>query len=215
MKKQDVDLDTGEIRILNTIMQKSRIVVMSDDMLSLTRKYMTLRNMMRPESDYLFPSPDGTAYAADLLQRLFIRSFALANPHISQELLPPVRVYDLRRRFATAVLNCRIDEKQDVNSRLPYLRTYMGHRDIAATAYYIHLLPEQLVKSAGIDWERMGEIIIPSFPLLKLAVERTQYVGFFVLYRVFCFHTLRYMGSCKKSRYNTFFGITSFVPSSV
>lgn len=164
LKKQDVDLDTGEIRILNTKMQKSRIVVMSDDMLSLTRKYMTLRNMMRPESEYLFPSPDGTAYAADLLQRRFKRSFALANPHIPQEFLPPVRVYDLRHRFATAVLNRWIDEKQEVNSRLPYLRTYMGHRDIAATAYYIHLLPEQLVKSAGIDWESMGQI----FPRAEL-----------------------------------------------
>lgn len=28
----------------------------------------------------------------------------------------------------------------------------MGHKDWEATAYYIHLLPEKLVKSAGIDW---------------------------------------------------------------
>ena len=28
-----------------------------------------------------------------------------------------------------------------------------------ATAYYIHLLPERLVKSAGIDWEAMNRLI--------------------------------------------------------
>lgn len=164
LKRQDVDLTTGEIRILNTKMQKSRIVVMSDDMLSMTRTYMTLRDTMRPNSEYLFPAPNGGAYTGDVLQGCFKRSFMQANPHIPKEFLPPVRVYDLRHRFATAVLNRWIDEKQDVNSRLPYLRTYMGHRDIAATAYYIHLLPEHLVKSAGIDWESMGQI----FPRAEL-----------------------------------------------
>ena len=73
-------------------------------------------------------------------------------------------INDSCRYIATAVLNRWVDEKQDMNSRLPYLRTYMGHRDLAATAYYIHLLPEHLVKSAGIDWESMGQI----FPRAEL-----------------------------------------------
>jgi integrase/recombinase XerD len=164
LKKQDVDLDTGEIQILNTKMQKSRIVVMSDDMLSMTRTYMTLRDTARFDSEYLFPAPDGKPYTAALIQKQFKYFFSLSNPDIPQEFLPPVRVYDLRHRFATAVLNRWIDDKKDVNSRLPYLRTYMGHRDIAATAYYIHLLPEHFVKSAGIDWESMGQI----FPRAEL-----------------------------------------------
>ena len=42
---------------------------------------------------------------------------------------------------------------------LSYLQTYMGHKDWEATAYYIHLLPEKLVKSAGIDWEAMNRLI--------------------------------------------------------
>ena len=164
LKRQDVDLDSGEIQILNTKMQKSRTVVMSDDLCSMMRTYMTLRDTMRPNSEYLFPTPEGRTYTAAFLQKHFKRFFALANPHIPHEFLPPVRVYDLRHRFATAVLNRWVDEKQDMNSRLPYLRTYMGHRDLAATAYYIHLLPEHLVKSAGIDWESMGQI----FPRAEL-----------------------------------------------
>ena len=52
------------------------------------------------------------------------------------DLLPSVRVYDLRHRFATAVLNRWLDEKKDLSSRLPYLQTYMGHKDLEATAYY-------------------------------------------------------------------------------
>lgn len=65
----------------------------------------------------------------------------------------------LRHRFATAVLNRWLDEKKELSSRLPYLQTYMGHKDWEATAYYIHLLPEKLVKSAGIDWEAMNRLI--------------------------------------------------------
>ena len=43
----------------------------------------------------------------------------------------------------------------------------MGHKELEATAYYIHLLPENLSKSAGVDWERMGQI----FPRTELWEE--------------------------------------------
>jgi integrase len=164
LKKQDVDLHTGEVRILNTKMQKSRVVVMSDDMLSMAKTYMTLRNIAYPNSEYLFPSDDGAPYTAMWMQGKLKQFFARANPGIPREFLPPVRVYDFRHRFATAVLNRWLDEKKDIHSRLPYLRTYMGHKDLESTAYYIHLLPENLVKSSGINWDSMGEI----FPRAEL-----------------------------------------------
>ena len=105
LKRQDVYLDPGEIQILNTKKQKSRTVVMSDDMCSMMRTYITLRDTMRPDSEHLFPTPEGRTYTAAFLQKHFKRFFALANPHIPHEFLPPVRVYDLRHHFATAVLN--------------------------------------------------------------------------------------------------------------
>lgn len=74
-------------------------------------------------------------------------------------MLPSVRVYDLRHRFASTALNRWLDEKIDLYSRLPYLRTFMGHKELSATAYYIHLLPENLVKSSGIDWKTMSRMI--------------------------------------------------------
>jgi hypothetical protein len=42
---------------------------------------------------------------------------------------------------------------------LPYLRAYMGHEEFESTAYYIHLLPENLVRSAGINWEALNAIL--------------------------------------------------------
>lgn len=42
---------------------------------------------------------------------------------------------------------------------LPYLRTYMGHSSLSQTAYYIHILPENLMKSRKIDWNKLNDII--------------------------------------------------------
>jgi hypothetical protein len=35
----------------------------------------------------------------------------------------------------------------------------MGHEDLGETAYYIHILPENLVKSAGVDWDSLNSLL--------------------------------------------------------
>ena len=132
---------------------------MSGDMHALAKKYTAVRDAAFSDSEYFFPKADGDPYTATCLGNKFRKFFALSNPDIPAELLPSVRVYDLRHRFATAVLNQWLDEKIDLNARLPYLQTFMGHKEMESTAYYIHLLPENLVKSAGIDWESMNRLL--------------------------------------------------------
>lgn len=41
---------------------------------------------------------------------------------------------------------------------MPYLSTYMGHSELDSTFYYIHLLPDRLLKSAGIEWHQFDGI---------------------------------------------------------
>ena len=55
---ENVNLGTGEILITNTKKNKERIVVMSDDMLSLCRQYDTRRNIFGNGSPYFFPASD-------------------------------------------------------------------------------------------------------------------------------------------------------------
>lgn len=155
LKRDNVNLKTGEILITETKRHKERIVVMSDDMLALAKPYAFIRDAAYPESEWFFPTPRGDVYSAAWLQKKFKGFFMAANSGIEPALLPAVRVYDLRHRFASAALNRWLDDKKDLYSRLPYLRTYMGHTQLSATVYYIHLLPENLVKSAGIDWDSM------------------------------------------------------------
>lgn len=152
--RENVDLDSGEIYVTNTKKKKDRVVVMSPDMLALCKKYM---NRKLPESKYVFPRTDGKAYTAQQIDRLFKKCWANANPGASD--LPCVRPYDLRHRFASARLNRWLDEGADLNNKLAYLRAYMGHKELSETAYYIHVLPENLVKSAGVDWFALNAVL--------------------------------------------------------
>jgi integrase len=159
LMRQNINFKTGEIFITKTKRKKDRIVVMSDDMLNFVKKYDSIMSTIVGNSEYFFSRGDGQAYTALQLERLFERCWENANLTVSAEKLPNVRIYDLRHRFASAVLNRWLDEKQNLYNKLPYLRAYMGHASMSETAYYIHILPENLVKSAGIDWTEFDTMI--------------------------------------------------------
>lgn len=156
---QNVNFEAGEIFVTKTKRKKERLIVMSDDMLGFMKRYDAIRNTFAADSAYTFPRKDGAVYTTSQLERLFKKCWSNANPSIPAETLPNVRVYDLRHRFASAVLNKWLDERQNLYNKLPYLRAYMGHDRMSETAYYIHILPENLVKNAGIDWTAFEDLI--------------------------------------------------------
>ena len=157
--RKDVDVNNAEIRIVNTKWHKSRTIVMSDDMNGLMKKYLSVRDMRFDFNTYAFPKPQGGPYTAAAIMNSLRRAFTKSKPDIDKDLLPAIRVYDLRHRFATKVLHNWLDDGTDLNARLPYLQTYMGHKELNATAYYIHLLPENLVRSSGVDWEKLNSLL--------------------------------------------------------
>ena len=150
--RENVKLDSGEILITNTKKNKERIVVMSDDMRSLCRNYDLRRGIFGGASPYFFPSAAGGALTNSMLYATFNKAWRGAVRILGNPTAKPVRVYDLRHRFASACLNRWLDDGENLNAMLPYLRTYMGHNHLDETAYYIHILPENLVKSCAIDW---------------------------------------------------------------
>jgi integrase/recombinase XerD len=159
LKRANINFSTGEILITMTKRKKERIVVMSDDMLELCRSFDIRRRIFAKDSEYFFPARDGSAYGTGQIDRLFKKCWIFANPETDASVLPNVRIYDLRHRFASAVLNRWLNEGRNLYAMLPYLRAYMGHDKLSDTAYYIHLLPENLLKSAGINWAVFDELI--------------------------------------------------------
>lgn len=159
LRCENVNLYTGEIVIKEAKQHKDRVVVMSDDMTALMKNYSTLRESIHPQSPYFFPSKKGVPYEAKMLDWHFKNFIKQSYSDLNENEVPNIRIYDLRHRFATAVMIKWINEKRDLYSALPYLSTYMGHAHFSATAYYIHLLPENLKKSDSINWKAMGEIV--------------------------------------------------------
>jgi integrase len=159
LKHQNINFDTGEILITETKAHRERIVVMSDDMLNMCREYNSKRNLISQNSEYFFVSSDGKILSTDVFSRLFNRCWSDAHPDIPAKELPHIRPYDLRHQFASDILHKWLDEGRDMYAMLPYLRTYMGHENFAATAYYIHLLPEKLFKSPGVEWETLDSLM--------------------------------------------------------
>lgn len=159
IKCTDVNIETGEVLIRHNKELKQRIVVMSADMADMCRKYLARKAIFAPDEEYLFPRQKGGFYTGKLFTALFQRCWKKANPGIPESELRHVRPYDLRHRFASVVLQNWIDEGKNPYSMLPYLSAYMGHSRISDTAYYIHILPENLMKSSGISWEEMDGIV--------------------------------------------------------
>lgn len=150
---ENINLNTGEILVTNTKHRKERLIVMSDDMLALCQKYELRRRVFSKNSPYFFPAGDGNALGNAKILAAFNKAWKSATRSPQNPTPCNVRVYDLRHRFASACLNQWLDSGENLMVMLPYLRAYMGHNQLTETAYYIHILPENLVKSPAIDWD--------------------------------------------------------------
>lgn len=49
-----------------------------------------------------------------------------------------------------------LNDDEDLFNILPYMSAYMGHSNFNETAYYIHLLPENLLRSESVNWDKMS-----------------------------------------------------------
>jgi integrase len=166
--RKNVDFGTGEILITHTKHNKERYIVMSDDMLKMVRDYDIRRNVIGGDSSYFFPSVNGNALKTETVYSAFNRAWSRSLP--SGSMPHKVRVYDLRHRMASACLNNWLDTGENLMAMLPYLRTYMGHCSLIETAYYIHILPENIVKSSAIDWDKFNAMFPELTPEREVSV---------------------------------------------
>lgn len=156
LMKKDVDLETGTIFIRKNKSHRERLIPMADDVVKMCCNYRTKLYLIYPDSEYFFPSPSGFPYSSKWLTQHFLK---LWNASKTPWNTARVRLYDLRHRYATAIFMKWLDDKEDLYALLPYLSSYMGHAQLADTAYYIHLLPEKLRKTASVDWKAFEQLL--------------------------------------------------------
>jgi integrase len=159
LKRDNIDFETGIVKIVDTKFHKDRRIVMSDDMLALCRKYDQWRAATGIKSEYFFINQVGQYFGNNWMCFNVQKCWKRANPDVKPVNLSSVRAYDLRHRFATENVHRWLDEKADLNQMLQYLKVYMGHTELKHTAYYMHILPEKLARSPGVDWELLDSLI--------------------------------------------------------
>lgn len=150
LKLEDVNLDNGNIFIRQSKRKKDRRILMSEDLLQLCRRY----DAMIGPRECFFQKWDGGPLPTYWMTNQF--RICWRNSGLEKRGIP--RPYDLRHNYATRTLMRWIDEERDIMALLPYLSTYMGHQRFTHTLYYIHLLPERLRMTAGIDWGKLDSI---------------------------------------------------------
>ncbi len=156
LKKTDLDLANKTLFIRKNKSHRERLIPMAPDVAEMCREYYLKITIAYPDTEYFFPSPKGEPYSAKWLTKQFL---SLWNQVRRDGNTSNVRVYDLRHRYATAIMIKWMDEKADLQVMLPYLSAYMGHAKLSDTAYYFHLLPEKLVNTSAIKWDRFLDLI--------------------------------------------------------
>jgi len=159
----DVDLETGQIKVLEAKRHKDRIVVMADDMLMLARKYNEQVSRKYPNRSHFFYNRFSNGIYSNVHM---LKTFKkLLNAAEIKKISPKSpRAYDLRHTFATHRLYQWLQEGEDIDACLAYLSEYMGHANLSDTAYYIHLVPEFYPHMAELGFQTRAEIL-PEVPV--------------------------------------------------
>jgi integrase len=145
----DVSLDDGTITVRDTKFFKSRRLPLSESALGVLRDY--LRERSRHGGQGSSGSPlfwrqtrgGGGRYARVTVEVLMEQVLRRANLKPQRGRRGP-RFHDLRHSFVSHRMAEWYRDGINPQSHLPYLATYLGHRDIYSTLVYLNTTPELL-----------------------------------------------------------------------
>ena len=138
LKVNDIDFDRDVLGIWNTKFHKSRYVPFSSSLGMRMKEYIGQRYLNHDENTYLFASLHGKKYTTNEVHYWHMKLLYRAGIAHGGKGYGP-RVHDYRHTFAVHSLQKNIDNGQDIMTILPVLATYMGHKDLRGTQYYLRL----------------------------------------------------------------------------
>jgi integrase len=145
LERDDVDDRDGLVRVINSKFGKSREVPLHPSAMRALAAYSQQRDQLcpRPACEAFFVSTAGTRLHAANIRRTFTRLVGIVGLTARSPRCRP-RLHDLRHRFAINTLLDLHRAAVDVQARLPWLATYMGHSEVAHTFWYLTATPELL-----------------------------------------------------------------------
>jgi integrase/recombinase XerD len=149
LDRKDVDLKNGILTIHQTKFDKSRLVPLHSSTVNKLRKYARLRDKLcsKPKSPSFFISGRGTRLTDWTVRRWFVILSHQIGFRGADDSYGP-RLHDLRHGFAIKTLLNWYKSGCDVENNMPILTTYLGHRHVADTYWYISAIPELLQLAA-------------------------------------------------------------------
>lgn len=165
LRLEDVDAQSGVIRIHGSKFHKSRWVPLSPSATRELRKYLRLRAALVPRTSgntLLLCSCAARGYTVEGLGNA-IRT-VMRRSGIWAKLPRVPHVHDFRHAFAVSALRRWYEEGRDVQSELPKLSMYMGHVSIASTTYYLRFMPAVVTLASERFANACGELVQEGIP---------------------------------------------------
>lgn len=144
----DVDWEHGVLLIRESKFGKSRLIPLLGTSIHALREYERQRQQLLPEptDPSFFVSRTGRRLSYPLVQQPFQR--IVDREGIGADAPRRPRLHDFRHTFAVRTLLGWYRDGLDVQSRIPILSTYLGHREPAHTYWYLSAVPELLACAA-------------------------------------------------------------------
>lgn len=145
----DIDWAEGVLLIRESKFGKSRLVPLHPTSMAVLADYARERDQRQPRSagPSFFVSRTGARLYYAVVSQAFRQLVNHAGVGVGAPSAP--RLHDLRHTFAVTTLLGWYRDGGDVQSRIPWLSTYLGHREPASTYWYLSAAPELLALAAA------------------------------------------------------------------
>lgn len=149
LDRGDIDWAESLLVVRESKFGKSRIVPVSASTLEALRAYERCRDELvpHPRATSFFISTAGTPLIYTTIRQVFRALCDGAG--IGAGAPRPPRIHDLRHTFAVQTLSGWYRAGENVEARLPWLSTYLGHREPRYTYWYLSAEPQLLALAAG------------------------------------------------------------------
>ncbi len=155
----DIDEDSGVVRIINSKFNKSRQVLLHPTTLDALTDYREQRRMLCPSATTpaVLINSCGRRLHSGNATRTFAELVDTAGIVARSGQRRP-RLHDLRHSVAVWTLMDFYRDGGDVQARLPLLSTWLGHADPKSTYWYLQAVPELLGLAVGRLEDGCGQV---------------------------------------------------------
>lgn len=176
LKVADYNRREATLLIRASKFHKSRLIPLPDDVCSEVDGYLEVRRRRRlpitSDTPLVWNSyQGGRAYTAESMRWGLTHLLQTAKIQTPDGRAP--RIHDFRHSFAVNAILRWYRSGVDVQAKLPFLATYMGHVSIVSTYYYLHFV-EPLAAMASARFASAYGGLISSVPSRKEVSDENQ-----------------------------------------